>query len=94
MTSRRGARLLSAVAGAAALAGVALAAGGRTPVDGSFARATCGLGLGPAIAPDWSFFGVDPRLEAECEAETFPIAGLACPDPTHGTGVSRFLPRR
>jgi hypothetical protein len=65
----------------------------RGPPDG-WTGATGGLGLGGATGPAWSLFGVDPRLESACEAELFPIPGLACPDPTHGAGVAAFPPRR
>lgn len=64
------------------------------PAGDGFARATCGLGLGAAVAPDWGFHEVDPRLERSCEAETFPLPGLACPDPSHGTGVATLPDRR
>jgi hypothetical protein len=63
------------------------------PPDG-WTGATGGLGLGGATGPAWSLFGVDPRLESACEAELFPIPGLACPDPTHGAGIAAFPPRR
>jgi hypothetical protein len=86
LTSRRGGALIAGVA-VAAVAAASLVGGDRVRADHSFARATCGLGLGPASSPAWSFFGVDPRLSSACEAELFPLPGLACPDPTHGAGV-------
>lgn len=102
MIRSRGATLATAVAAlVAASAGALLLAArsdtrdnaaGRT--DSSFARATGSLGLGAATSPAWSFFGVDPRTEAFCESELFPLPGLPCPDPTHGTGVSAIASRR
>lgn len=62
--------------------------------DRSFARATGGLGLGVAMSPEWSLFDVDARFESECESELFPIPGLACPDPVHGSGIVTLPPRR
>lgn len=89
----RGARVVAAVAAlvlvdAAWLALARSRAATRAESQDGFSRATCGLGLGVAVAPDWGFREVDPRLERACEAETFPLPGLACPDPNHGTGVA------
>lgn len=94
----RGALLIALVAVLLAADGVglALAARGaaRPRAPDVWAGATGGLGLGGATGPAWSLFGVDPRLESACEAELFPIPGLACPDPTHGAGIAAFPPRR
>ena len=96
--SRRGAFLIALVAALLAADGVGLAlaahAAARPRACDGWTGATGGLGLGGATGPAWSLFGVDPRLESACEAELFPIPGLACPDPTHGAGVAAFPPRR
>jgi len=94
----RGAKLICVVGVLCSLDVVGLAisklrARYRAPRDG-WTAATGGLGLGGATGPAWSLFGVDPRLESSCEAELFPIPGLACPDPTHGAGVAAFPPRK
>ena len=92
----RGARVVAAVAALVLVDAswllVASARGG--PPRDDFARAACGLGAGVATAPDWSFHDVDPRLAGGCESETFPLPGLACPDPNHGTGVAALPDRR
>jgi len=96
--SKRGALLIALVAALLVADGVglALAARGaaRPRAADSWTGATGGLGLGGATGPAWSLFGVDPRVESACEAELFPIPGIACPDPTHGAGIAAFPPRR
>jgi hypothetical protein len=90
----RGARVVAAVAALAVVDAAWLAFAGGAPPRDDFARATCGLGLGVAVAPDWSFQDVDPRLARSCESELFPLPGLACPDPDHGTGVATPADRK
>lgn len=78
----------------AALAGIA-AAGTVWPApapETSFQRATCGVGLSSTVSVAWSFFGYDPRAEATCESELWPIPGLSCPNPGHGTSVVDLPP--
>jgi hypothetical protein len=95
-TLDRGARLLAAVAALVVVdaSWLLLARARGAPRQDEFARSTCGPGAGVATAPDWSFHDVDPRLAGGCESETFPLPGLACPDPNHGTGVAALPDRR
>jgi hypothetical protein len=58
-----------------------------------FQRACSGIGLSSAVSVSWSFFGFDPRTESACENELWPIPGLACPNPCHGTSVASFPAR-
>jgi hypothetical protein len=64
----------------------------RPADDLGFARATGGVGLGPAAAADWSFFAFDPRIESHCEAETWPIPGGHCYVPHHGAALWSLRP--
>jgi hypothetical protein len=95
LTRNRGARLVAAAASIVLVdaAWLALAHFRGAPPEDDFARATCGIGLGVAVTPDWSFHDVDPRQARTCESELFPLPGLACSDPNHGTGVA-LLPDR
>jgi hypothetical protein len=77
-----------AVLGAAVIASLAPPPSDDLP----FQRASGGLGLGPAVSADWSFFGFDPRLEGGCEAELGPIPGGPCYMPRHGTAVADLPP--
>jgi hypothetical protein len=52
-----------------------------------FQRVTGGTGLSAAVSAAWSFFAFDPRTESACENELWPIPGLPCPTPYHGTAV-------
>jgi hypothetical protein len=95
--ARRGPLLIALVAALVAADGVGLALSARraaAPARDDWSEATRGVGLGGATSPVWSLFNVDARLEASCEAELFPIPGLACPDPTHGAGVATLPPRK
>jgi hypothetical protein len=67
---------------------------GDRPVaaDMHLARATGGVGLGPAAAADWSFHAYDPRIEATCEAELWPVPGGPCYVPHHGATVADLPP--
>jgi hypothetical protein len=92
-SSNRGGALL---AGLAVLAGVDVAwlAAQASPnaERDAFQVATGGLGLGSAVSCAWSFHAFDPRLEATCDNELWPIPGLACANPHHGASVAD-LPR-
>jgi ABC-type dipeptide/oligopeptide/nickel transport system permease component len=68
--------------------------GAARPRNTAFAQASCGMGLGSVTSPEWSFFSLDPRTQSACESELFPVPGLACPDPTHGSGFGLFPARR
>ncbi|MCP3916386.1 MAG: hypothetical protein GY711_12585 [bacterium] len=65
---------------------------GRDARSRPFQRATSGIGLGPSVATAWSFFGIDPRTQARCENEEWPVPGLPCPNPYHGTTVLDAAP--
>ena len=95
MSRSDGAALLAVTAAIALIDALWLVCGGNAGVasDDRFARATCGLGVGATIAPDWGLFAVDARLQSSCEGELQPMPGLACPDPNHGAGVAT-LPAR
>ena len=57
-----------------------------------FQAATGGIGLSSATSAEWSFFTMDPRTESVCENELWPIPGLSCPNPFHGTTVIDLPP--
>jgi hypothetical protein len=92
-SSNRGGALLVALAVLACADGAWLAAQSRPsePRD-AYQAVTGGLGLGSAVSAAWSFHAFDPRLEATCENELWPIPGLACANPHHGASVAE-LPR-
>ena len=56
--------------------------------DQAFQRATGGVGLSSCVSVAWSVNAFDPRLESACENELWPIPGLSCPNPGHGTRVA------
>jgi hypothetical protein len=96
LSRNRGARLVAAAASIVVVDAAWLTAAATraaAPLDG-WAAASGGLGLGGAIAPDWSFRDVDARLATSCESELSPLPGLACSDPNHGTGVALLPDRR
>ncbi len=62
--------------------------------DDAFQRATGGVGLGPSVSVAQGFFTFDARAESACENELWPIPGLPCPNPGHGTRVADLPPLR
>ena len=66
-------------------------AGGRPPPR-AFQRATGGIGLGASVSPAWSFFALDPRTQARCENEEWPLPGIPCPNPHHGASLADLPP--
>jgi hypothetical protein len=92
-SSNRGGALIVGVAALAVgdLAWLAALSSPSEPRD-AYQAVTGGLGLGSAVSGAWSFHAFDPRLEASCENELWPIPGLACANPHHGASVAE-LPR-
>jgi hypothetical protein len=85
-TSADGARCFAWIAGLAlANAALLFAHSHRAPPSAGLQRATRGVGLGPAASAAWSMHGFDARAAARCEVELWPLPGLPCPDPGHGT---------
>lgn len=93
MFNSRGAILLGNVALLIAADAFWLWVIGQKAVDEMpFQKATGGIGLAAAISPAWSFFSVDPRIEAYCENELWPIPGGTCFNPHHGAAIVDLPP--
>lgn len=93
MSSNRGRALLLVIAVMLAIDGLWLWLGSASrPAHTGFQSATSGIGLTASLSPAWSFFSVDPRQEAYCENELWPIPGATCFNPHHGAGVADVPP--
>lgn len=87
-SSRRS--LALALAAATGITASALIQDAAPPAPPSLAQAVGGLGMAGALSPEWGFFPVDPRVEAACECELWPVPGGVCYSPWHGAAATDF----
>ncbi len=59
-----------------------------------FQRLVGGVGFGPALDLSACAFGLDPRLDGSCSADSGPVPGGACFCPRHCGSVFSFPPLR
>jgi hypothetical protein len=79
--------LLTVVAGAVLVTGHRAAAHSE-----EFQRLVGGVGFGPALDLSGCAFGLDPRLDRECQEECGPVPGGACFCPRHAGSVFSYPP--